>query len=192
MSLPAELDFDRDREASPARMNRAMEFLYLSLKAAAARQPEFESALAELRESGAARIAEALGPAYLQAQEIGAGLAALEAAGDGDLVFANFVDFDTLYGHPRDVSGYARALEAFDARLPELVARLRPGDLALLTADHGNDPTFRGSDHTREAVPVLGWGAGARALGRIGFADVGETLAAHLGLAPGRHGRALL
>ena len=119
-------------------------------------------------------------------------LAALEAAGDGDLVFANFVDFDTLYGHPRDVSGYARALEAFDARLPELVARLRPGDLALLTADHGNDPTFRGSDHTREAVPVLGWGAGARALGRIGFADVGETLAAHLGLAPGRHGRALL
>lgn len=119
-------------------------------------------------------------------------LAALEAAGDGDLVFANFVDFDTLYGHPRDVSGYARALEAFDARLPELVARLRAGDLAILTADHGNDPTFRGSDHTRETVPVLGWGAGAGALGRIGFADVGETLAAHLGLAPGRHGRTLL
>lgn len=119
-------------------------------------------------------------------------LAALEAAGDGDLVFANFVDFDTLYGHPRDVSGYARALEAFDARLPEFVARLRADDLMILTADHGNDPTFRGSDHTRETVPVLGWGVGARAVGRIGFADVGETLAAHLGLAPGHHGRSVL
>jgi phosphopentomutase len=121
-------------------------------------------------------------------------LDALDAAGDGDLVFANYVDFDTLYGHARDVSGYARALEAFDARLPELLARLRPGDLLLVTADHGNDPTFRGSDHTRERVPVLGRGPGIapRGLGLVGFADVGETLAAHLGLAPGRHGRSLL
>ena len=121
-------------------------------------------------------------------------LAALDAAGDGDLVIANYVDFDTLWGHARDVAGYARALEAFDARLPEVFARLRPGDLAILTADHGNDPTFRGTDHTRERVPVLGFGPGlaARALGLVAFADVGETLAAHLGLAPGRHGRSFL
>ena len=121
-------------------------------------------------------------------------LAALDAAADGDLVIANYVDFDTLWGHARDVAGYARALEAFDARLPEVFARLRPGDLAILTADHGNDPTFRGTDHTRERVPVLGFGPGLapRALGLVAFADVGETLAAHLGLAPGRHGRSLL
>src|SRR5262249_13977602 len=68
---------------------------------------------------------------------VDATLAALDAAGDGDLVFANFVDFDTLHGHQRDVSGYARALEAFDARLPEILGRLRPGDLLILTADHG-------------------------------------------------------
>jgi phosphopentomutase len=118
-------------------------------------------------------------------------LTALDAAADGDLIFANFVDFDTLYGHPRDVSGYARALEAFDARLPALFARLRADDLMILTADHGNDPTWRGTDHTRERVPVLGIGPGApTALGLIGFADVGETVARHLGLAPGRHGTA--
>jgi phosphopentomutase len=119
---------------------------------------------------------------------------ALGEARDGDLIFANYVDFDTLWGHPRDVSGYARALEAFDARLPELFDRLRPGDLCIVTADHGNDPTWEGTDHTRERVPVLGTGPGiaARALGLIGFADVGESLAAHLGLAPGRHGRSFL
>ena len=119
-------------------------------------------------------------------------LAAIDAAGEGDLVFANYVDFDTLWGHARDVSGYARALEAFDARLPEILARLRPGDLLILTADHGNDPTFRGTDHTRERVPVLVAGLPPRAIGLVGFADVGETIAAHLGLAPGRHGRSFL
>jgi phosphopentomutase len=120
--------------------------------------------------------------------------AALDAAGDGDLVFANFVDFDTLWGHPRDVAGYARALEAFDARLPSFLRRLRAGDLAIVTADHGNDPTWPGTEHTRERVPVLGTGPGIapRPLGLIGFADVAETLAAHLGLPPGRHGRNLL
>jgi phosphopentomutase len=119
---------------------------------------------------------------------VDATLAALDEAGDGDLIFANYVDFDTLHGHVRDVSGYARALEAFDARLPEIFARLREGDLMILTADHGNDPTWRGTDHTRERVPVLGLGPSAGPLGLIGFADVGETLAAHLGLAPGCHG----
>ena len=119
---------------------------------------------------------------------VDATVAALKTAEDGDLVFANYVDFDTLYGHGRDVSGYARALEAFDARLPEVFAALRPDDLLILTADHGNDPTFRGSNHTRERVPVLGLGPKAGPLGLIAYADVGETVAAHLGLAPGRHG----
>jgi phosphopentomutase len=125
---------------------------------------------------------------------VDATLEALDAAGDGDLIFANYVDLDTLYGHARDVSGYARALEAFDARLPEVIARLKPGDLMLLTADHGNDPTWPGTDHTRERVPVLGTGPGIapREIGLVGFADVGETLAAHLRLAPGRHGRSFL
>ncbi|HET7717504.1 MAG TPA: phosphopentomutase [Bauldia sp.] len=122
-------------------------------------------------------------------------LAALDTASDGDLVFANFVDFDTLYGHRRDVAGYAAALEAFDRRLPELIARLRPGDLVVVTADHGNDPTFRGTDHTREHVPIVAFGpglGGGSAGRRDTFADIGETVAAHLGLAPGRHGRSFL
>lgn len=115
------------------------------------------------------------------------------SAGDRSLVFTNFVDFDMLYGHRRDVAGYAAALEAFDARLPELEARLRPGDLALITADHGCDPTWPGSDHTREHVPVMFFGPGVapRDLGRRkSFADMGQTVAAHLGLAPLAHGRA--
>jgi phosphopentomutase len=118
-------------------------------------------------------------------------LGAMEDAGDGDLVFANFVDFDTEFGHRRDVAGYAAALEAFDRRLPEALARLRQGDLLILTADHGNDPTWRGTDHTRERIPVIGTGPGLRG-GDIGlratFADIGETVAEHLGLARGRHG----
>lgn len=119
-------------------------------------------------------------------------LEALSVAGNRSLVFANFVDFDMLYGHRRDVTGYAAALEAFDRRLPELEARLRPGDLVLATADHGCDPTWPGTDHTREHVPVLFFGPGvaAESLGRrASFADMGQTLARHLGLAPLAHGR---
>ncbi len=120
-----------------------------------------------------------------------AALAAIDEAGDGDLVFANFVDFDTEFGHRRDVAGYAAALEAFDARLPEALSRLRPGDMLVLTADHGCDPTWRGTDHTRERVPVIGTGPGLGA-GSVGlrstYADIGETVAEHLGIAPGRHG----
>jgi phosphopentomutase len=125
---------------------------------------------------------------------IDATLKAMDAAAPGDFIFANYVDFDSLYGHTRDVSGYARALEAFDARVPDLEARLRPGDLMVLTADHGNDPTWTGTDHTRERVPVLGCGPGVagRGIGLIGFADVAETLAAHLGIPPGTHGRSFL
>ncbi len=113
---------------------------------------------------------------------------------DGDFIFANFVEFDSLYGHQRDVSGYARALEVFDARVPEITDALRPGDMLIFTADHGNDPTWEGTDHTREQVPVLITGPGITPgpAGPCKFADVGETLAAHLGLAPGAHGRSLI
>ncbi|MBB5753934.1 phosphopentomutase [Prosthecomicrobium pneumaticum] len=126
---------------------------------------------------------------------VDATLAALGEAGAGDLVFANLVDFDSLYGHRRDVAGYAAALEAFDARLPEIEAALRPGDLAVITADHGCDPTWRGTDHTREQVPVLAFGPGiaGRDAGVLPtFAAIGESVAAHLGLSPGRHGRSFL
>ncbi|WP_312798006.1 phosphopentomutase [Tianweitania sp.] len=114
-------------------------------------------------------------------------LGAMDDAQDGDLVFANFVDFDTNFGHRRDVPGYAAALEAFDARLPEALDRLRPGDMLILTADHGCDPTYRGTDHTRERVPILGIGPGFKP-GSVGvrptYADIGETIAEHLGLEP--------
>jgi len=119
-------------------------------------------------------------------------LDAVAQAKDRALVFANFVDFDMLYGHRRDVVGYAAALEAFDRRLPELEARLQPGDLVLATADHGCDPTRPGTDHTREHVPVLFFGPGIAAgpLGkRPSFADMGQTIARHLKLAPLAHGR---
>lgn len=114
---------------------------------------------------------------------------------DGGLIFSNLVDFDTLYGHRRDPVGYARALEAFDARLPELLARLGPDDVCVFTADHGCDPTAPGSDHTREHVPLLVVAPGGRpaALGtRPTFADVGATLAAWLGAAPPPAGSSFL
>jgi phosphopentomutase len=113
-----------------------------------------------------------------------AALAAFASLPAGGLVFANLVDFDTEFGHRRDIPGYAAALEAFDARIPEIRDGLRPGDLALITADHGNDPTWQGTDHTRETVPILAFGPGQEA-GRIGrrdtFADIGATIARHLG-----------
>jgi phosphopentomutase len=114
------------------------------------------------------------------------------AAEPGSLTFANFVEFDTLYGHPRDVAGYARALEAFDAAIPRFLAMLRPGDLAIFTADHGNDPTFRGTEHTRERVPVIGAGVGLKPIGLRMFADVGASVAAHLGVAAAGSGQQFL
>ncbi|MDB5541884.1 MAG: phosphopentomutase [Devosia sp.] len=122
-------------------------------------------------------------------------LEAMEMAENGAFVMVNFVDFDQEYGHRRDVPGYAQALEAFDKRLPELIAALRPDDLLILTADHGNDPTWRGSDHTREQVPILVFSP-ALSPGTIGirpsFADIGESIARWLGLAPGPHGKSFL
>ncbi len=113
-------------------------------------------------------------------------LAATRTAPAGALVFTNFVDFDMLYGHRRDTAGYAAALEDFDRRLPELEAMLSPGDLLVITADHGCDPTWPGTEHTREHVPALFSGPDIHP-GEIGrretFADIGQTIAAHLGIA---------
>ncbi len=124
-----------------------------------------------------------------------AALTGVDDARDGDLVFANFVDFDTEFGHRRDIPGYAAALEEFDARIPEILGRLKQGDMLILTADHGNDPSWRGTDHTRERVPIIGAGPGlaASSIGlRPVFSDIGETVGRHLGLPPGRHGSSFL
>ena len=109
-------------------------------------------------------------------------MGALKSAGNRSLVFTNFVDFDSHYGHRRDTVGYGRALERLDRRIPELLAALGPGDLLILTADHGCDPTWPGSDHTREHVPILAYGDGIapRSLGkRRTFADIGQSIAEH-------------
>jgi phosphopentomutase len=112
---------------------------------------------------------------------------AAESLREGGLLFANFIDFDSIHGHRRDPAGYAKALEDFDRRLPQLMDALGPGDLLVITADHGCDPTWSGTDHTREQVPVLAWSMGctAQSLGqRRTFADIGATIAAHLQLPP--------
>ncbi|QDG74507.1 phosphopentomutase [Labrenzia sp. PHM005] len=122
-------------------------------------------------------------------------LEAMDLAEDGDLIFANFIDFDSLYGHRRDVPGYAAALEHFDRRLPEMIDKMRDGDLLILTADHGCDPTWPGTDHTREHVPVIATGpgiAGKKIGGRNTYADIGESVADHLGIALGPHGTSFL
>lgn len=112
-------------------------------------------------------------------------LKALESTGRG-LIFTNLVDFDMLYGHRNDVEGYARALEEFDSRLPEIQSAMRDDDLVIITADHGCDPGDVSTDHTREYVPILAWGLRARAgvnLGtRSSIADIGQTIAENFGL----------
>ncbi len=108
----------------------------------------------------------------------------IKKAGDNTIVFTNFVDFDSAYGHRRDVAGYAEALEYFDKRLPEIYELLEPNDVLILTADHGCDPTWHGSDHTREHIPVLVYGGNVKAgsLGRRStFADIGQSLAHYFG-----------
>ncbi len=113
-------------------------------------------------------------------------------AKDGSLTFANFVEFDSLYGHRRDISGYARHLEWFDAAIAPILGLLRPDDLMIFTADHGNDPTWPGTDHTRERVPILAKGPYSGHLGIRAFADVGASIAAHLGLADRGAGESFL
>jgi phosphopentomutase len=115
-----------------------------------------------------------------------------DEAQPGSLTFANFVEFDSLYGHRRDIQGYANALEWFDTVAGQFIDRLRPGDLAIFTADHGNDPSWIGTDHTRERVPVLGWGMGPRAIGQVDFVDIAASVADHLGLAAVGPGKSFL
>lgn len=111
------------------------------------------------------------------------------------LIFTNFVDFDMQYGHRRDVAGYAHALEKFDERLPELEKMLQPDDVVVITADHGCDPTFRGTDHTREYVPLLVFGQkiSPQNLGiRTTFADIGQSIAKYLSVEALQYGSAFL
>ena len=122
-------------------------------------------------------------------------LDALREAGDRTIVFTNFVDFDMLYGHRRDVDGYAEALEYFDERLPELLKSMNEDDVLFIAADHGCDPTWPGSDHTREHIPVLAYGRGitAGALGkRDTFADIGQSIASYFGLPELDYGKSFL
>jgi phosphopentomutase len=117
------------------------------------------------------------------------------AALPGGLLFVNLVDFDMLYGHRNDCPGFRGALEDLDAFLPALSAALRPGDLVFITADHGNDPTTPGTDHTRERVPLLAFGPGLRPslLGvRSSFCDLGQTVAQALGAEPLARGHSFL
>jgi len=133
--------------------------------------------------SGTGRVLKANGNVALFDRTL-EGLASLA---EGGLLVTNFIDFDTIHGHRRDAAGYADALETFDARLPQLEAALDAGDLVVMTADHGCDPTWAGTDHTREQVPILAFGPSVTA-GPIGrrstFADVAATISAHLDLPP--------
>ncbi|WP_457596167.1 phosphopentomutase [Hydrogenimonas sp.] len=114
-------------------------------------------------------------------------LKAVEELESEGIVFTNFVNFDADYGHRRNISGYAKALEYFDARLPEMLERLKEEDMLIITADHGCDPTWWGTDHTREHIPVLIYGPSIRPMDvgrRHTFADIGQTIASHHGLKP--------
>ena len=116
----------------------------------------------------------------------------VDTAAEESLTFANFVEFDSRFGHRRDPAGYAAALEWFDGEIGRVIAGLRAGDLMILTADHGNDPTWAGTEHTRERVPVLCAGMGAGALGLVDFADVAASVAKHLGIEERGEGRSFL
>jgi len=112
----------------------------------------------------------------------------------GDMIFANFVEFDTLYGHRRDAKGYANALEKFDKLLPLLLKKIKRDDLLIITADHGNDPTAKGSDHTREQVPILIYKKGiiSKSLGIVSFSDIAATMAKHLNIKSSNFGKSFL
>lgn len=134
-------------------------------------------------------------PAHGHDALLDATVAAMEEVDNNGLIATNFVDFDSVYGHRRDVFGYAAALESFDARLPFLLDAMHRNDLLVLSADHGCDPTWPGSDHTRECIPLLAYGAGLepRRLGRRdSFADIGQGMATYLSLPPLAAGRCFL
>ncbi|WNN44958.1 phosphopentomutase [Winslowiella toletana] len=119
----------------------------------------------------------------------------MASAPDNAIVFTNFVDFDSAWGHRRDVAGYAGGLELFDRRLPELMALVKEGDILILTADHGCDPTWPGTDHTREHIPIMIYGPNVKpgSLGyRETFADIGQTVAKYFGLSDMDYGKNML
>lgn len=119
----------------------------------------------------------------------------VKSAGDNTIVFTNFVNFDADFGHRRDVAGYAKGLEYFDCRLPELLQLMQTDDLLIITADHGCDPTWTGSDHTREHIPVLMYGTQVPTKflgGRDTFADIGQTIAKYLALSPMEYGTPII
>ena len=124
-----------------------------------------------------------------------ASLEEIKQAKDNTIVFTNFVDFDSSYGHRRDVTGYATALEYFDSRLPEMLALIEPGDLLIISADHGCDPTWAGTDHTREHIPVLVYGDSVP-VGSLGhretFADIGQSVADYFDLSPMEYGKSFI
>lgn len=119
----------------------------------------------------------------------------VKSAGENSMVFTNFVNFDADFGHRRDVAGYAKGLEYFDSRLPELLALVQEDDLLIFTADHGCDPTWQGTDHTRENIPVLMYGKDVptQFLGeRETFADIGQTIAKYFELSPMPYGKSII
>ena len=118
-----------------------------------------------------------------------------DEAGDKSLTFVNFVDFDMLFGHRRDIKGYSNALHELDARLPEFMGKLKEGDMVVVTADHGCDPSWPGSDHTREHIPMIFFGPAVKPQElpiSETFSDIGATLAKHLGVTPLSNGTSLL
>lgn len=118
-----------------------------------------------------------------------------DEVGDKSLTFVNFVDFDMLFGHRRDIKGYSNALHELDARLPEFIAKLKEGDMVVVTADHGCDPSWHGSDHTREHIPMIFFGPAVKPQElpiSETFSDIGATLARHLGVTPLSNGTSLL
>jgi phosphopentomutase len=122
-------------------------------------------------------------------------LKASKTAENNSIVFTNFVDFDSSYGHRRDIAGYGAALEYFDSRLPEFLAQMGHNDLLVLTADHGCDPSWPGSDHTREHIPVIFYSPSMQG-GSVGkretFADIGQSIATYLDLSPLAYGKSFL
>lgn len=111
------------------------------------------------------------------------------------LIFTNLVEFDSSWGHRRDAAGYGRGLEEFDARLPEIMSAMRPDDILIINADHGCDPTFKGTDHTREYVPILVYGQCIKPVNfgtRSSFADIGQSVAEYLGAKPVENGESFM
>ncbi|MBW3139948.1 phosphopentomutase [Ferrimonas balearica] len=194
--------------ARPFVGNSAMEFARTGNRRDYAVEPPAPTVLDKLKAAGGevisvGKIADIYAHCGITQKRKGTGLealwnetlAAMDEAEDRSLIFTNFVDFDSSFGHRRDIPGYAAALEYFDTRLPELMSRLQPGDVVIITADHGCDPTWTGTDHTREHVPVIVFGPGI-APGSLGkrdtFADIGQSLASHFGLEPMDYGKSFL